>query len=135
MHRNLNISAPGFGAPELRSGSFASATGQDRGSLNRSSIARDEMDRLIRVKQNESMIITEGIDWSECPGVEIDPNRQSGAPVFAGTRIPVNVVTNNIEDEGTPEEIEEILENFPVSREQVQTVLNFVRRSGQLQVQ
>ena len=36
------------------------------------------------------------IDWSKVPGVEIDPERQSGAPVFAGTRVPVNVVTNNI---------------------------------------
>jgi uncharacterized protein (DUF433 family) len=81
------------------------------------------------------MVIAEGIDWSECPGVEIDPNRQSGAPVFAGTRIPVNVVTNNIEGEGTSEEIEEIVENFPVTREQIQTVLNFLRRSRQLQTQ
>lgn len=31
-------------------------------------------------------------DWSTCSGVEVDPKRQSGAPVFAGTRIPVNVV-------------------------------------------
>jgi uncharacterized protein (DUF433 family) len=81
------------------------------------------------------MVITEGIDWSDCPGVEIDPNRQSGAPVFAGTRIPVNVVTNNIEGEGTPEEIEEIVDNFPVTHEQIQTVLNFLRRSRQLQTQ
>ena len=74
------------------------------------------------------MATTEAIDWSECPGIEVDPNRQSGAPVFAGTRIPVDVVTNNIERGGTDDEIEEILENFPVTREQVETVLNFLRR-------
>ena len=68
------------------------------------------------------------LDWSECAGVEIDPNRQSGEPVFAGTRIPVNVVTNNIRHGGTPQEIEEILDNFPVTRQQVQTVLDFVKR-------
>lgn len=74
------------------------------------------------------MATIEAIDWSECPGVEIDPNRQSGAPVFAGTRIPVNVVTNNIERGGTADEIEEILDNFPVTREQVEIVLDFLRR-------
>jgi len=78
--------------------------------------------------ENRVMATTEAIDWSECPGIEIDPNRQSGAPVFAGTRIPVDVVTNNIERGGRHNEIEEIIENFPVTREQVATVLNFLRR-------
>jgi len=73
------------------------------------------------------MTTTEAVDWSECPGIEVDPNRQSGAPVFAGTRIPVDVVTNNIERGGTHDEIEKILDNFPVTREQVETVLNFLR--------
>jgi uncharacterized protein (DUF433 family) len=68
------------------------------------------------------------IDWSTCPGVEIDPKRQSGAPVFAGTRVPVNVVLNNIHHGGTPAEIEEILENFPVTREQVDLVLGHLQR-------
>ncbi len=63
------------------------------------------------------------VDWSTCPGVEIDPKRQSGAPVFAGTRIPVSVVLNNIHDGGTPDEINEILANFPVTREQIKLVL------------
>jgi uncharacterized protein (DUF433 family) len=67
--------------------------------------------------------MTSNIDWSNVAGIEIDPERQSGVPVFAGTRIPVNVVTNNIHHGGTPAEIEEILENFDVSREQVQLVL------------
>ena len=67
--------------------------------------------------------MTSNIDWSNVAGIEIDPERQSGVPVFAGTRIPVNVVTNNIHHGGTPAEIEEILDNFDVSREQVQLVL------------
>lgn len=68
------------------------------------------------------------IDWSKVPGVEVDPERQSGAPVFAGTRIPVDVVTNNIHQGGTEAEIDEILENFDVSREQVGLVLRELRR-------
>jgi uncharacterized protein (DUF433 family) len=66
-------------------------------------------------------------DWSNCPGIEIDPRRQSGEPVFAGTRIPVNVVLNNIHKGGTAEEIDEILQNFPVTREQVDLVLSHVK--------
>ncbi len=66
------------------------------------------------------------LDWSTCPGVEIDPKRQSGAPVFAGTRIPVDVVLNNIHHGGTSEEIAEILDNFPVTREQVELVLGYL---------
>jgi uncharacterized protein (DUF433 family) len=69
----------------------------------------------------------EPLDWSQCPGVEIDPKRQSGAPVFAGTRVPVDVVTNNIHRGGTPEDIEEILQNFDVTRGQIRTVLAFLR--------
>jgi uncharacterized protein (DUF433 family) len=68
------------------------------------------------------------IDWSKVPGVEVDPERQSGAPVFGGTRIPVDVVTNNIHHRGTKAEIDEILENFDVSREQVSLVLSELHR-------
>ncbi|MDQ2842214.1 MAG: DUF433 domain-containing protein [Acidobacteriota bacterium] len=67
------------------------------------------------------------IDWSTCPGVEIDSKRQSGAPVFAGTRVPVNVVLNNLHHGGTPDEIDEILGNFPVTREQINLVIAHLR--------
>lgn len=70
------------------------------------------------------------IDWSKVPGVEIDPDKQSGAPVFAGTRVPVNVVTNNIHDGGTKSEIDEILDNFNVTREQIDLVLRQLRRAA-----
>jgi len=70
---------------------------------------------------------TDQINWATVPGVEIDPERQSGAPVFAGTRVPVSVVVNNIHDGGTNAEITEILENFDVTREQVNVVLMTLR--------
>ncbi len=69
------------------------------------------------------------IDWSKVPGVENDPERQSGAPVFAGTRIPVDVVTNNIHCGGTQAEVAEIMENFDVTPEQVKLVLRELRRN------
>jgi uncharacterized protein (DUF433 family) len=72
------------------------------------------------------------IDWSKVSGVEIDPQRQSGAPVFAGTRVPVNVVINNIHCGGTSDEIEEILDNFNVTREQIELVLGQLRRQKPL---
>jgi uncharacterized protein (DUF433 family) len=68
------------------------------------------------------------IDWSQVSGVEIDPDRQSGSPVFTGTWVPVNVVTNNIHDGCTEAEIAEILENLSVTREQVDLVLGELRR-------
>jgi len=67
-----------------------------------------------------------GLDWSQCPAVESVPGRVSGAWVFRGTRMPVSAVFENLEDGMT---IDEIMEQFPVSREQVQAVLEFAARS------
>jgi len=67
-----------------------------------------------------------GLDWSQCPAVESVPGRVSGGWVFRGTRMPVSVVFENLEDGMT---IDEIMEQFPVSREQVQAVLEFAARS------
>ena len=41
------------------------------------------------------------IDWSTCPAVERDPGRVRGAWVFAGTRVPVAALFENLED-GAP---------------------------------
>jgi uncharacterized protein (DUF433 family) len=65
---------------------------------------------------------------TKVPGVEIDPERQSGVPVFAGTRMPVEVVTDNIPNGGTKAEIAEIMENFDVTPDQVNLVLRELRR-------
>ena len=67
------------------------------------------------------------LDWSQCPAVESIPGKVSGAWVFRGTRVPVSAIFENLKD--SP--IDEILENFHVTREQVQTVLDFAATSAQ----
>ena len=66
------------------------------------------------------------LDWAQCPAVESIPDKVSGAWVFKGTRTPVAVVFENLEDGMT---VDEVLEQFPLSREQVKTVLEFAARS------
>ena len=66
------------------------------------------------------------LDWSECSAVESVPGKVSGAWVFKNTRTPVSAIFENIEDGMT---IDEVLEQFPVTREQVQAVLEFAARS------
>jgi uncharacterized protein (DUF433 family) len=66
------------------------------------------------------------LDWSQCPAVESVPGRVSGAWVFRGTRLPVSTVFENLEAGAT---IDEIVEWFDVTREQVAEVLNFAARS------
>lgn len=66
------------------------------------------------------------LDWSQCPAVERVPEKVSGAWVFKGTRTPVSVVFENLEDGMT---IDEVIGQFPVTREQVKAVLEFAARS------
>jgi uncharacterized protein (DUF433 family) len=66
------------------------------------------------------------IDWSQCPAVESVPGRVSGAWVFKDTRLPVATIFENLEA-GSP--IEEIMEQFRVSREQINAVLEFAALS------
>jgi uncharacterized protein (DUF433 family) len=65
------------------------------------------------------------LDWSQCPAVESIPGKVSGAWVFKGTRLPVATVIENLEDLS----IDEIIEQFDVTREQVAAVLEFVAQS------
>ena len=67
-----------------------------------------------------------GLDWSQCPAVEAVPGKMSGAWVFRGTRMPVATIFENLEDGMT---VDEIVEQFDVSREQVKSVLDFAARS------
>ena len=66
------------------------------------------------------------LDWSACPAVETIPGKVSGAWVFRGTRLPVATIFENLEDGLT---IEEIMEQFDVTRDQINAVLDFAARS------
>jgi uncharacterized protein (DUF433 family) len=66
------------------------------------------------------------LEWSQCPVVESVPGKMSGAWVFRGTRLPVATVFENLEAGAT---IDEILEWFDVSRDQINAVLDFAARS------
>ena len=66
------------------------------------------------------------LDWSQCPAVESIPGKVSGAWVFKDTRMPVSIVFENLESGAT---IDEIVEWFHVTREQVIAVLEFAARS------
>ena len=71
------------------------------------------------------------LDWSQCPAVESIPGKVSGAWVFRGTRVPVSAIFENLKD--SP--IDEILENFHVTRDQIQTVLDFAAKSAETTVE
>ena len=65
------------------------------------------------------------LDWSQCPAVESIPGKVSGAWVFKGTRLPVATVIENLEDLS----VDEVIEQFDVTREQITAVLDFVADS------
>ncbi|MBV9765128.1 MAG: DUF433 domain-containing protein [Acidobacteriaceae bacterium] len=67
------------------------------------------------------------LDWSQCPAMESIPGKVSGAWVFRGTRVPVSAIFENLKTSS----IEEVVENFHVTREQVQCVLDFAAKSTQ----
>ncbi len=63
------------------------------------------------------------LDWTQCPAVESDPEKRSGAYVFRNTRMPVSAVFDNL-DAGAS--IEEIMDWFDVTRQEISDVLRFV---------
>ena len=65
------------------------------------------------------------LDWSQCAAVESIPGKVSGAWVFRGTRLPVATVIENLEDLS----VEEVMQQFDVTREQITQVLDFVAQS------
>jgi uncharacterized protein (DUF433 family) len=66
------------------------------------------------------------LDWAQCSAVESVPDRLSGAWVLKDTRLPVSAIFENLE---AGSDIDEIIEQFHVRREQVQAVLEFAARS------
>jgi len=69
---------------------------------------------------------TSSLDWSQCPAVESIPGKVSGAWVFRNTRMPVSAVFLNLEAGAT---VDEIVDWFSISKEQVIEVLEFAARS------
>jgi uncharacterized protein (DUF433 family) len=67
------------------------------------------------------------LDWSQCGAVESVPGKVSGAWVLRDTRMPVSVIFENLAYGAT---IEEIIENYNVSGEEIQEVLEFAARSA-----
>jgi uncharacterized protein (DUF433 family) len=66
------------------------------------------------------------LDWSQCPAVESMPGRLGGAWVFRDTRMPVSAVFDNLEAGAS---ISDIIEQFDVTQEQINAVLEFAVRS------
>jgi uncharacterized protein (DUF433 family) len=67
------------------------------------------------------------LDWSQCDAVESLPGKVSGSWVFRGTRIPVAVAFENLEDGLTIDEIVRMFDGL--KREQVKAVLDFAAQS------
>ncbi|HTR35170.1 MAG TPA: DUF433 domain-containing protein [Bryobacteraceae bacterium] len=66
------------------------------------------------------------LDWSQCPAVESIPGKRAGAWVFKGTRMPVSTVFQNLEAGLT---VDEVMQEFGVTREQINAVLHFAAES------
>ena len=67
------------------------------------------------------------MDWSNCPAVDRDPEKCGGAWCFAGTRMPVASLFENLDLGAT---VDEFLAWFPgVPAEHVHEVLRFTRAS------
>ena len=66
------------------------------------------------------------LDWSQCSAVESIPGKRSGAWVFRDSRTPVSVVFDNLEVGAS---IDEIMQWFHLTREQVVAVIEFAARS------
>ena len=65
------------------------------------------------------------LDWSQCAAVESIPGKVGGAWVFRGTRLPVATIVENLDDLS----VDEVVEQFDVTREQIRAVLDFVAQS------
>ncbi|HEX3129337.1 MAG TPA: DUF433 domain-containing protein [Thermoanaerobaculia bacterium] len=67
------------------------------------------------------------LDWSQCPAVERQPGKVSGAWLFKGTRVPVKALFENLEDGAR---VDDFLQWFPgVTRDQVEAVLQHTEQS------
>ena len=66
------------------------------------------------------------VAWCQCPAVERNPDKVSGAWLFHGTRVPVSSLFENLRDGAT---VVQFLDWFPgVERWQVESVLDHETR-------
>jgi uncharacterized protein (DUF433 family) len=71
-------------------------------------------------------IVFESDDLKALP-VSVNPDILGGKPVFAGTRVPLEALWNNLADGAT---LDEFLEWFPtVSRDQAEAALRYAFRT------
>jgi uncharacterized protein (DUF433 family) len=63
------------------------------------------------------------LDWNQCDAVESVPGRVSGAWTFKNSRTPVSVILQNLAAGAT---LDEVVEWFPVTKEEVEAVLLFL---------
>ena len=78
-------------------------------------------------KEEKAMTLVIGEKELEQSPVSLEPEIVSGAPVFQGTRVPVEALINNLEAGLT---LDEFLDNFPtVTREQALRLLEFVKNT------
>ena len=68
------------------------------------------------------------LDWSQGPAVESIPGKRSGAWVLRATRTPVSTVFENLQDMS----VDELVEEFGVTRDQVQAVLQFAAHTAEI---
>ena len=66
------------------------------------------------------------LDWSMCDAVESVSGKVSGSWVFKDTRMPVATVFENLK---AGLSVEEVIQEFSVTREQMNAVLNFAAKS------
>ena len=66
------------------------------------------------------------LDWSQCSEVESVPGKVSGAWVFRGTRMPVQTVFENLE---AGMSVDEIVDTFDVTQEEVKAAIRFASQS------
>jgi uncharacterized protein (DUF433 family) len=70
--------------------------------------------------------VSSSIDWSQCSAVESIPGKVSGAWVLRGTRTPVKALFENLE---AGMSIDEVMEQFHISRDQIDKLMAFVART------
>ena len=74
---------------------------------------------LLSMPTHAESIVT---DWTDCPLVETNPRKVSGAPTLKGTRVQADSIVENYKG-GSP--IEEISENFGIPEPTIRELLVF----------